>query len=173
MHSEASTIFYASNTFVVGNGPWGARSLTNLRALRDFIKRVPATHLASIRSVSLEIHVRHYWDGVYRFGHDFDAKAVHSIISALTKHFKGLESVSFQVSKPGHPWATSSGGLLLSDAQVDAEFARVLSDLLKNREILRIETCKDEFFDMSRAVEATLKVTPGAASILMYPANSE
>src|SRR5215469_16485518 len=56
IHHEASTLFYATNTFCIGNGPWGSTADTNLHGLKAFISRVP--YISQITKVQLDIHSR-------------------------------------------------------------------------------------------------------------------
>jgi hypothetical protein len=43
-NQEAKTLFYARNTFVMGNGHWCSTVQANVQALKEFIRRVPGLH---------------------------------------------------------------------------------------------------------------------------------
>jgi len=96
-NTEAKTVFYSLNSFVVGNGPFGLTTQENLHALRAFISRVPGICISRITQVYFEINViriRDWSNNVYNYRvRDSCVKDLESISRALVKHFKGLESL--------------------------------------------------------------------------------
>jgi hypothetical protein len=105
INAEASTIFYAKNRFVFGNGTWGSTSVPNAHGLKAFLDRVPKKYLVRIEDVLVEVHCRQNYHSaatggfrwipthghnVWRFGSMNDATSLHSISRALGKLFESF-----------------------------------------------------------------------------------
>jgi hypothetical protein len=52
---EAKRIFYSFNTFVIGNGHWGATTQPNLHGFNGFTSGVPDKYIALIRKIELDM----------------------------------------------------------------------------------------------------------------------
>jgi len=101
IHAEAKTIFYARNTFILGNGRWGSREEANLHALQAFTSRVPKDCIALITKIEINIYfqLKRYstWasvtDPLEFFMHNQDALELQSVARAVLKYFTGVESI--------------------------------------------------------------------------------
>jgi hypothetical protein len=104
INTEAKTIFYSLNTFVIGNRDWGSRQQVNLHALKAFISRVPKACISIISR--LEIEMRFYtrlpttWTGGPNFWtaapavfqmHKGNTEQLQSLARCVVKHFTGVE----------------------------------------------------------------------------------
>jgi len=70
INEEVTSVFYSKNIWVVGNGIWGSKTMTNEQALRAFISRVPRHNLAQIKNI---VCSRPLW---------------HSMMTNFTRYFK-------------------------------------------------------------------------------------
>jgi hypothetical protein len=161
-------MFYAVNTFVIGNGPFGSKSVTNLHALKAFINRVPAKHLSGIRRVGIEIHTRRCtrFPDTYCFGTPIDAKNLHSIARALAKHFKSLEVAEFSYTRTGPYWYEHESGPRLTGVPLTRELTTMVRTMLKNGSLANITACSMDDIDMKPVADEILKSTPAAENIL-------
>ena len=172
MNTEASAMFYAVNTFTFGNGPFGSKKYANLHGLQHFLKRVPKDHVSGIENVNVLIHARDNhsrgWGAEYDLGTPIDAKNLHSIIRALTKHFTSLKTVKFQYCTFGPSWySMAEPRPLLSEAEVTRELVKMFR-ILGNKG-LHFEIFDHYRIDMRQAAETILKENPGAADLLTLP----
>jgi hypothetical protein len=167
MNAESAMMFYAVNTFTIGNGPFGSKSITNLHGLRAFIKRVPANHLSGIRTVGIEIHKR-WFGGRKGFGTQLDAENLHSITRALKKHFKRLEVVKFSYTTLDY-WGSPFDGPRLTQTPLARELTKMFRTLLKISSLARIEAYNQDDIDMKAVAEEILKDTPAAEILKIAP----
>jgi hypothetical protein len=97
IHAEAKTIFYARNTFIVGNGRWGSREEANLHALQAFTSRVPKPCIALITKIEINMYfqLKRYWGlqwgQICFYMHNQDALELQSVARSVIKHFTGIE----------------------------------------------------------------------------------
>lgn len=168
INAESAMMFYAVNTFTIGNGPFGSKSITNLHAFQAFIKRVPANHLGGIRRVDIELFTRRWTRSLnaFCFGTLTDAKDLHSIARTLTKHFKSLEVVNFSYEVDGPFWYGHQNWPRLTGAPLTRELTKILRTLLKNGTLVSIGAYSVGDVDMKAAVDEILKSTPAAEPIL-------
>lgn len=89
--TEIASVFYKTNSFLVGNGFFGSRSDANLHGLSSFASRVPSEHMSHITTVAVDFYTSpsrrstfygSLWNTVWE--EDF-----RSLVLALRKHFKG------------------------------------------------------------------------------------
>jgi len=175
---EASTMFYATNTFIIGNGSWGSTWDTNPHGLKAFISRVP--YISQITKVQLEIHSRRAFTVPTLHRHTFpppphvlgdtnDALALHSINRALLQHFTRLERIEYQIHPTG-PYLQDVGQYRkLSRGEATDELARMLRTLLKHKNLKEVHTFNDAWVDMQAAVDKVLETNPEAGQILKRP----
>jgi hypothetical protein len=135
-NTEAKTVFYSLNSFVVGNGPFGLTTQENLHALRAFITRVPAICVRRITRVHFEINVIRITDwsnNVYNYRvRDSCVKDLESISRALVKHFKSLESLIIGFKPYRHQYGYDYPNLNLpSIAQVSKPIEGDLASVAK------------------------------------------
>jgi hypothetical protein len=110
IRTEASSLYYSANTFVIGNGRWGSTTHTNIHALKAFTSRVPARNLSQITKLHVEVHLRSLWVGYsYRgppwvLGDVNDASALQTISRALVRHFKRLEELQYHLIPTSGQW---------------------------------------------------------------------
>jgi hypothetical protein len=112
MHTEASSVFFSRNKFLVSNGPHGSSKRANLHGLRSFIRNVSPESLASIREVEVLLSETElseaekaeyptlslrstttFWIQSWGYCHMKHPKDLQNINSALFRHFKGLKMV--------------------------------------------------------------------------------
>jgi hypothetical protein len=55
INTEAKTIFYSLNAFIIGNGHWASTTYPNLHALRAFTSRVPKACISIITKIKVDI----------------------------------------------------------------------------------------------------------------------
>jgi hypothetical protein len=175
---EASSMFYGTNTFIIGNGPWGSTEDTNLHGLKAFISRVP--HISQIKKVQLDIHSRRAFTipAWYRhtvppppqvLGGTNDAVALHSINRALLQHFTALERVEYQVHPTG-PYLQEVGQYRkLSREEAIEELSQMLRTLLKHKNLKEVLTFNDAEVDMQTAVDRALEANSEAGKVLRRP----
>jgi len=180
INTEASTLFYCKNRFILGNGPWGSTSLANAHGLKAFLKRVPKKYLAHITDVVVEIHCRQnyykwtpvHFSTVHELGSMNDATNLHAVSRALGTHFKGLECVTYRKTNGGAPLYSTAGNpvtRILSDEEVIKQLEKTLQLVLENANVKEIRTFYDTWVDMETAVENILSKKPNAAEILKVP----
>jgi hypothetical protein len=98
INSEAKTIFFARNTFCVGNGWWGSRGEANLHALKAFISRVPKACIAMITKIEVDMyfHLQRGWVWGAPSQNTFYTNEVYvlelqSVARAVLKYFTSVE----------------------------------------------------------------------------------
>lgn len=174
--SIASMMFYAVNTFIFGNGPYGSKLTPNIHGLRHFLKRVPKNHIAGIQKVNILIHCRTVLNAPELSRKDVlgtmpDVKDLHSTTRALAKHFTSLKMIVFHYNLEGPSWDKNFEPYpLLTPEEGVSELAKMFRILVKKG--LNFETFDHHNIKMRQAAEKVMKEIPGAAKIITLPPHS-
>ncbi|KUJ09577.1 uncharacterized protein LY89DRAFT_761186 [Mollisia scopiformis] len=151
VNKEAKGVFYAENTFVVGNGWWGSKTQENHQA---FISRVPKECISLIRHV----HIIMFAGEPDNFGRclakERDTKELKGLGTSLVKHFSGIEMISLTVgdeTSRQNPHTNSVANLmpgilrrtLVGDVQGLAWEVRTILDGLAAKKLKEIRWLED------------------------------
>ena len=113
IQAEIGAIFFARNTFLVGNGPHGSSKRANLHGLRSFLRNASLKSVESIRKVEVLLSERKvtemertdwstywyryradsFWIETWGYSHLKHPKDLQSLNRIVAKSFKGLEAV--------------------------------------------------------------------------------
>jgi hypothetical protein len=88
--AEVASVFYKTNSFLMGNGFFGSRSQANLHGLRSFISRVPSEHISHITTVAVDFYTSPSRRSCSFYSRTVWEEELTSLVRALRKHFKGL-----------------------------------------------------------------------------------
>jgi hypothetical protein len=88
--AEVASVFYKTNSFLMGNGFFGSRSKANLHGLRSFISRVPSEHISHITTVAVDFYTSPSRRSCSFYSRTVWEEELTSLVRALRKHFKGL-----------------------------------------------------------------------------------
>ncbi|CZR66630.1 uncharacterized protein PAC_16531 [Phialocephala subalpina] len=160
INSEAKSVFYSLNTFVVGNGWWGSRKEENLQALKAFIARVPKDCIARIKHILIVLFLKvSSWDlrwspvaipveCMVDKNHTADLKDVGR---AISKHFVGIERVTVRAETVDqnimptlHKLPDDRIGFITGDVENLAKIVRGLLDALALRGLKEVHWMQSE-----------------------------
>jgi len=103
VYQEATSIFYKTNEFIVGNANYGSIEFPNFHALTAFMKRAQKVDIASITKLSLRIELGstlwsskpdYNWNPALKQADVTLVREFMAVSRAIAKHFTGVKSIT-------------------------------------------------------------------------------
>ncbi|CAG8961861.1 hypothetical protein HYFRA_00013661 [Hymenoscyphus fraxineus] len=108
-YETASYIYYTTNHFVIGNGPWGSTTNPNLHGLRQFIRTIPSSHRALIRTIRLGLYMHRDPNSLHGYNDtsnpfnpafSFDISGTISLAGLILTHLTGVQNIRLYIAEP-------------------------------------------------------------------------